>query len=1043
MKISRKAVDRPVIVALITILLVLLGIIALQTLPLEEYPNINVPWVVVAIPYPGAAAEDIEQAVTVKVDEKLNGIKHLKRLYSSADEGVSVHVLELYEKADKQEALIDVKDKIDQVKKDLPRDVEEPIIEDIAFDNVPIILVNVTGDVDPLTLKEIAKNLKAEIEAVPGVKEVVFYGGLEREVQVQVDPKRMEQYHLSYSTIVTALQQQNANLPGGHLKLNSYEYLVRTDGKFKDVQDIGSTVVAVKEGHPVFLNDIADIKDTHKKIDSYSRYNGKLTVSMVVYKQAEINTIRTTRTIKQIAEEYDARMPETVRISTTMNKADDISLMVRQLSSNALYGLLFVLFALMLFMGLRNAIIVAVAIPFSLFVGFLFMWIFGFTLNMITIFSTILIIGLVVDGAMIVGENIYHHFEGGKNPVIASKDGITEVGTAVISADLTTISAFFPMIFIAGIMGRIMSFLPWVVIFALTGSIIIDHFTLPMIASKYMRLSKQREKRNRLIRIFFIGDRFFRFLSKYYKPLLRWAIFHRITVVSVGILAFFIALFVIGSGAIKIDFFPKEDMGRFNINFELPVGSTVESTNHLALKIENIVARIPEVKEYVSTIGNTEMIISDLTETAGGQSGPEFGKILINIGYDNERSRSQSEVIEELDAELAEIPGIKYSFFEVEMGPPVGSPVAVRISGEDLEELKNVSKTVERHLVSIPGARNIQNSFQENKPQVSIKVDRIMAAKHGISAQEITFQVMAAFLGYEATEIMLGDELVDIRVINKGAHRRRFEDVLNTPLLNTMGMKIPLSQVAQVKMSKGIYSIQRYNSRRSITVRCDVERGYTPQDIFATLQKRMESTPPPRGYTLDYGGEEEERQRTFESMTRIMFLGLILIFFVLTAQFDSFKQPLVILFTVPFSIIGVVTGLLLTRLSFSFMAFVGVVALVGIVVNDGIVLVDFINQRRRRGSDLITAILDAGPRRLRAVMLTTVTTIGGLLPITLNLGGGGKFWAPLGVSIIFGLLFATMLTLVIVPSLYSIFERRAYREALPRHKFKAGDFISL
>lgn len=1036
MKISRKAVDRPVIVSLITILLVLLGIIGLQTLPLEEYPDINVPWILIAIPYPGAAAEDIEQAVTVKVDEKLNGIKHLKRLYSSADEGVSVHALELYERANKQNALLDVKDKIDQVKKDLPEDVEEPVIEDIAFDNVPIILVNVTGDVDPLALKEIAKNLKAEIESVPGVKEVVFYGGLEREVQVQVDPKRMEQYHLSYSMIIAALQQQNANLPGGHLRLNSYEYLVRTDGKFKDVRDIDSTVVAVKQGHPVFLSDIADIKDTHKKIDSYSRYNGKPTVSMVVYKQAEINTIKTTKTIRQIAEEHDARMPETVRITTTMDKANDISLMVRQLSSNALYGLLFVLFALMLFMGLRNAIIVAIAIPFSLFVGFLLMWIFGFTLNMITLFSTILIIGLVVDGAMIVGENIYYHFEKEKNPIIASKDGITEVGTAVISADLTTISAFFPMIFIAGIMGRIMSFMPWVVIFALTGSIIIDHFTLPMIASKYMRLSKQESEMRRVTRIFFIGNRLFRFLSRFYKPLLRWAIFHRITVVSFGILAFFLALFVIGSGAIKIDFFPKEDMGRFNINFQLPVGSTVEKTDRVGQQIESIITQIPEVKEYVSTIGNTELIISDLTEVAGRQSGPEFGKIVVNIGYDNERERSQSEVIEELDSKLAEIPGIQYSFFEVEMGPPVGSPVAVRISGEDLEELKDISKTVERHLESIPGTRNIQNSFQENKPQVSIKVDRTTAAKFGVSAQEITLQVMAAFLGYEATEIMLGDELVDIRVINKGVHRRRFEDVLDTPIFSSMGMMIPLSQVAHVEMSKGIYSIQRYNSKRSITVRCDVEKGYTPQDIFAFIQKRMESTPPPQGYTLEYGGEEEERQRTFESMTRIMFLGLILIFFVLTAQFDSFKQPLVILFTVPLSIIGVVTGLSLTRLSFSFMAFVGVVALVGIVVNDGIVLVDFINQRRRRGADLISAIFEAGPRRLRPVILTTVTTIGGLLPITLNLGGGGKFWAPLGVSIIFGLLFATLLTLVMVPSVYSIFERRAYKEALAKLRSK-------
>jgi len=888
--------------------------------------------------------------------------------------------------------------------------------------------------VDPHALKEIAKDIKIEIEAVPGVREVAYYGGLEKEVQVQVDPRKMEQYHLSYSQLIAALQQQNANLPGGYLKLNSYEYLVRTEGKFKDVQDIASTVVAVRSGHPIFLSEVAEIEDTHKKIDTYSRYNGIPTVSLVAYKQTEINTMRTTGAIRQIAAEYSARLPEAVKITTTMDKGDDISLMVKQLSSNALYGLLFVLFTLMIFMGFRNSILIAMAIPFSLFVGFLFMWFAGFSLNMITMFSLILIIGLVVDGAMIVGENIYHYFEKGMDPIDASKEGISEVGTAVISADLTTISAFFPMIFIAGIMGQIMSYMPYVVIFALVGSIIIDHFTLPMIASKYMRPGKREKEMKRFARIFFIGNRLFRFLIRHYKPLLRWAIFHRKVVISSALVAFFIALFIIVAGVIKIDFFPKEDMGRFNINFELPMGTTVEKTNHIAREIEGLIAQIPEVKEYVSTIGNTGMIMSDLTETASGGSGPEYGKILINIGYDNERKRSQAEIIEELDSKLAEIPGIRYSFFEVEMGPPVGRPVAIQIYGEEFDELKNISQTVENHLKSIPGTRNIQNSFQENKPQVSIKVDRTNAAKHGITAQEITIQVMAAFLGFEATEIMLGDELVDVRVINKESHRQSFEDVLDTPIFSVAGIKIPLSQLARVDITEGIYRINRRNLRRSVTVGCDVEKGYTPQDIFASLRKLMESTPPPQGYILEYGGEEEERQRSFESMTRVMFLGLILIFFILTAQFDSFKQPLVILFTVPLSIIGVVAGLFITRLTFSFMAFVGVVALVGIVVNDGIVLIDFINQRRRRGVDLITAIFDAGPRRLRPVMLTTATTIGGLLPITLNLGGGGSFWAPLGTSIIFGLLFATILTLVVVPSLYSIFERKAYREALPKHR---------
>ncbi len=1037
MNISQKSVDKPVIVTLITIVLILLGIVGMRKLPLEEYPDITVPYIVVAIPYPGTAAEDIEQTVTVKVDERLNGTKHLKRLSSYASEGASVHVLELYEKADKDESLDDVKDKIDQVKRELPDDIEEPTVEDIAFDNVPIIVVNVIGEAEPMVLMNLAKDIKTEIEAVPGVEEVAYYGGLEREVQVQVDPWKMEQYGLSYSTIIGALQRQNTNFPGGHLRLNSFEFLIRTEGKFQNIKDIKSTVVSIKNGHPVFLEEIADIRDTHKKVSSFSRYDGEPSVSLVVFKQPDINTISTSDKIKAIAAKHDARMPGSLRVTTSMDKAEDISRMVRELSSNALYGALFVLIVLMIFMGPRNALIIAVAIPFSLFVGFFLMWSVGFSLNMITMFSLILIIGLVVDGAMIVGENIYFYFEQGQNPLGASKKGIFEVGTAVISADLTTISAFFPMIFIVGIMGELMSFLPWVVIFALVGSIIIDHFTLPVITSKFMRVSKKNHEMKRFSRIVFVGNRFFPFLNKLYQPSLRWALFHRKRVVGMGIVAFFVALYLLLSGAIKVDFFPKHNIGRFNVNFELPIGTVVEKTNEAAKEIEAIIAGIPEVKEYISTIGDTGLIMSDLTEVAGGSgSGPEFGKILINIGTDNERKHTQAEVIADLDKKLAQLPGIQYSFFEAEMGPPVGEPVAIRILGDELDELKHISQVVQAFLERIPGTRNIQNSFHENEPQVSIQVDRTMAAKYGVTAQEITIQVMAAFLGFEATEIMLGDELVDIRVINKDKYRRNLEDVLDTPITNALGGKVPLGQLAKIEMTSGVTSIQRYNSRRSVTVTAGVEKGVTPQEIFAAHQKLMAETPPPQGYILEYGGEEEERERSFRSITSVMFLGLVFIFFILTAQFDSFKQPMIVLLSVPLSVIGVVSGLLITGLTFSFMAFIGVVALIGIVVNDAIVLVDFVNQRRRGGSDLLSALFEVGPRRLRPVILTTVTTIGGILPITLNLGGGGVIWAPLGTTIIFGLLFATLLTLFVVPCMYSLLERKSYKEALILHRKK-------
>lgn len=1069
MKIIEQLIDKPVAVYLSSIFIVLISLFAFYKLPIKDTPDISIPFVRVQVYYPGAASEEIESQIVRKLEEKLDTIDDVKDIYSLSIEGVGTVMVEFFDTVDVKEALRDVQDKVDNVRREFPEAAEDPIVLDVDIDNMPILLASLYGNVSLFLLKEAAKDIAPVIENVSGVAEVVMYGGLEREIHVNVDPTKSAAYGVTYAQISKVLKTQNMNFPGGHIGIGGNEYLIRTVGKFKSVREIGDTIIYSNDNKLLKLSNIAEIKDSFKKIKTISRLNGKNSVTLAVRKQGNINTLKT---IKRIREKIDAiahTLPPGIEIGFTNDKSHQINRMVKQLGTNAIYGGILVVFILFVSMGFRNSVLISMAIPFSLLITLLCLKIFNMSLSSIGLFSMILILGLVVDGAIIVGENIYQKFEQGLKGVQAAKEGISEVAWPVLTSDLTTIAAFLPMLLVSGLSGQFLSVIPKIVSFALAGSVLIDHIIIPTVAAKVMKVKKlhpkhepdhvnledkklldgdiqtqisddqqiksgdhlsfalRPKKRNSLIsRILVISHKIGAIIRFQYIGLLNYSIVNpkKILLFTFIFVGFSIALVI--SGFLGFEFFPKVDIGKFSVEFDLPPGSNIEETDKVAREIEAKLNNIPEIISYVTNIGNTHALKADIRE--GGKEGFEFGKISIELSEPEDRDRTQSEILEELKLKIGVMAGIKIRYFELREGPPTGAEIAIHVHGNNLKTLSQVTEIVQSKLKNIPGSINVRSDFRKGRSELKIDVNREKASIYRIDANDIANAVSKSFLGYVAAEIEIDDEEVDIRIQNKEMFKKNIEDIHNVYVSNAAGASIPLGEVANISFGRSISDIRRFNLERSIIVRADVAKGYHTDLIKRKLRSQMEAEDIPNGYSILYGGESEQRDRAIIEMFYSMMLAVVLIYFILAIQFDSYKQPCMVLLAVPLSFVGVVLGLIITKNNFGFMAFVGIIALTGIVVNDSIVLLSYANQLLKEGKSVLEAARDAGQRRLRPVLMTTVTTIGGLLPLSLNLGGGGDFWEPMGWSIIFGIGIATFLTLVIIPVAFTIVEGSANKK---------------
>ncbi len=1051
MKISAQAIDHPRFVLMATLLVGFLCLYAGLQTPVQLSPAITKAVVLVAIPYPDSQPTESENEVARKVEDALTELQSVDFMASVSMRGASITQVVFLDGVDPDDAKREVKDLIDRIRNELPvgREVQ-PDVRKLDFENLPLMLVTLTGPegFDERALRDIAEEVEEQISSVDGVANTQLFGGKEREIHVNANPDRLAQYNLTLLQLRQSLIDFNAKIPAGALDTEEFDRTVRNEAKFRGVDDIREAIVTGQEGRVIRVRDVAEVIDTHRRVMSMSQINGADALTIIVNKEADINTLGAARNVVSLVESLREQYPD-ITFNVTRDTSQEIWIMFRVLGSSALFGAMLVLVILAWSMGLRISILVLIAIPFSTAVALIFLYAAGIAISNMAVFSFILVLGMVVDGAIIVAENIHRHIERGEDPVDAAKVGIEEVGLPVIAADLTTVAAFLPMLLVPGIMGDFMGVMPKVVSVALLGSVLVDHFVIPTLAAYWYRRHEPVHDENASFAKISVGDSTeivpvnsrvrptMGLGTRVYAAVLRFCLDNRLAVLIMCFIALMGANVLMGK--LGFEFFPTSDRGQFIVKYELPLGYSIEETQAAAKVITDALKKWQDrgiVRSYVSAIGSAGALVARVDDDPA--TGPEFGEVSVEMLSPLDREVHEQEVIADLRREIRPLPGMKVTIKQIEDGPPGGADVAVRFTGDDLEQLGGLGQLVASRLSKIEGAVDSATDYRPDNPELVIEPKPDVVGLYGMTEAQIAASVQMAIAGDSQIELTLDDEDVTLRLQVAPEYQRDTVTLKRQMITAVDGRRAPISELADLRRDLGLYSINRYDRDRAVLAKCDVVKPALPDDVFDVLRNEVlpelgfrpfegnaltfvgTPTTPSEGVTAKFVGENEERDKNFKYLLYSMIIGVVLIFSILVTQFNSFRQSFIVMATVPLSFIGVVIGMWAAGFPFSLASFIGLVSLTGIVVNDAIVMVDFTNQARKRGLPLREALMEAGVNRLRPVLLTTVTTIGGLLPLFLNISGGAEFWQPLTASVIFGLAFASVLTLLVIPVCYSV-----------------------
>ena len=1033
MKITRGAIRRyPMIFAFMTII-VLLGLKAYRELPRESSPDVKIPFVLVMTPYAGTSPEDMENLVTRKLEKQLKGLEDLVQMTSASAYGMSSITLEFDSKVDMSDALQSVRDRVELAKPDLPEDPRNDLIvqEVSAADAFPVMQVNLAGEIDLFLLKKTGEDLQEALEQISGILEVDLVGGIENEVQVDVDPEKLTYYDLSLIDVQDAIALQNITIPGGKLPLGMYDYQVRVPGEVERVEDILGFVVNPGIEPPVFIRDVATVKFGIRDRETISRVDGRDAVSLIIKKRSGENIIRIAEEVRAVLARQQETFPVGTEVSIVADTSVQIQQMVRELENNILSGLLLVVCVLLAFFGLRNALFVGMAIPFSMLISFIVLSFLGITLNMVVLFSLILALGMLVDNAIVIVENIFRHRMQGKDADEAAGFGTGQVASAVIASTLTTICAFGPMVFWPGIMGEFMRYLPITVVITLSASLVVAVIFNPVLCARFMAVPDV-ERQRRLW-----GERLLAFGHATYRPTLEWALNHRFRVMGITLLLLacvcLLYKYVFNTGS---ELFPDTDPQYATVNIDAPSGTRIEATDHFAALVESETKLVSDLKAYATAVGTP---IGN--QMVGGSAPSHQAKVTLEFVDMAERSRSSRDAIKDLRTALAGFTGARVTVEKMEEGPPTGKPVNIEIAGDDFDVLGDLAGQVKERLRNITGLVDITDNYDHSLPEIKVLQDVEKAGRFGLRTVDIAGTIRTGLHGSETAKYRVGEDEYDIVVRYQRPFRSKVEDLAKTTLFFE-GKTIPLTAFATTEFSSGLAAVYRIDARRTVTVMAENADGYKSDKLLKEVMESLEDFPLPAGYTFAYTGENKDQEEAAAFLSDAFGLAIMLIFVVLVSQFSSVTIPLVILFSVLLSLIGVLAGLMITGTPFGIiMTGVGVISLAGIVVNNSIVLLDYIIQLRARGIPKQEAIIQAGITRFRPVILTALTTILGLIPLTTGMsldfnalvhgqlakvliigGESSQWWGPMGVAVIWGLAVATFLTLIVVPVMYSILD---------------------
>lgn len=1022
-------------VFLVVVCLFLFGSSAYVSLPRESAPDVEVPFVMVSTPYVGVAPKDIESLITTPIESELSGLKDLKKMSSISAEGVSLISLEFEPEVEISEVLQRVRDRVARARPDLPMDADETEVQEISFADFPILIVTLAGAVDDVRLKALAEDLQDVLERVPGVLDAKISGGRTREVHVDVDPHRLTHYGLSLNDVTDAIKGENVNIPGGDVNAGSAAYLVRVPGDVKEAAELENVAIKRIGDRPVFVRDVATVKDGFKDRETYSRMNGQDSISISVSKRAGANILDLATNVKQIVAEQAKTWPKAVEYRVLGDQSKYVRDMVNELENNIIVAMILVVGVIMLFMGMRNSLFVALAIPLSMLSGILWFAIVGTTLNMVVLFALILVLGMLVDNAIVLVENIYRHVEMGKGLVEASVDGAREIAGAVVASTLTTVAAFFPLLFWTGLMGEFMVYLPQTVVLILMASLAVAVLILPVMTARWMKpstVAHAQVKNHPVLRA--------------YRSLLELALRFRVTTALLlfgSLVGTFVAYAGLNHG---VEFFPDIEPDRAFVSVRAPDGTSLEATDKILRQVEKVLSTEPDVDVFVAEAGVT----GGGDPLQGSQSASNMARITLDFLphrtkadlEHGERARKEDArvVIARLRQKVETIIGAEISVEKERMGPPVGKPVAVEVSGENFYEVGALAGKLKREIAKLEGVTDLKDDYRVGRPEMRLRVDRGAAKRVGASTQAVAASVRTAISGTTASTLRDGEDEYDIVVRLAPRYRDDLEAVsaLTIPGREDTSPEtfaVPLSAVASYELAGGTGAIRHIDQKLVVTISGDVSEGVNENDVRARVAGLIDKTKLAPGFGLRLGGADDEQRKTEEFLGRAFAIGVFLILFVLVSQFNRFDLPLIILGSVVLSLVGVLWGLILTGTAFGVvMTGVGVISLAGVVVNNAIVLLDYIEQLRREGVSAYDAIIDAGVTRFRPVMLTAITTILGLVPMAIGLSidifsakammgtQSGAWWGPMAVAVIFGLAFATILTLIFVPVAYSLFE---------------------
>ena len=1085
MKLINFSTRRKVTIAMFTIGILLFGFVSLSRLKINLLPELSYPTLTVRTEFEGAAPAEIENLVSKPIEEALGVVKNVNQVRSISRSGQSDVILEFAWGTDMDFASIDVREKIDALQ--LPLDVDRPVI--LRFDptldpimryalymkdkvpdedsSVDFASYEEENNSDINSLKKLRRfadeQIKKELESSGGVASVKVSGGLEEEIQVAIDQERLSYLDIPISRVNQILGAENINLSGGRLEEGTQQYLVRTLNQFQTVEQIEDVVVTIQNGTPVYLKDVATVTQGYKEREAITRLNGREAVEIAIYKEGDANTVNVAEGVVQNLNSFENKLPDDMAFSKVYDQSTFISSAVDEVVDAGIIG--GILAVIILYLFLRNlwaTVIISLSIPVSVIATFNLMYGNDITLNIMSLGGIALGIGLLVDNSIVVLENISRHKSMGKSTLEAARDGAGEVGMAVIASTLTTIAVFFPLVFVEGIAGQLFSDQALTVTFSLLASLLVAVTLIPMLSSiernseKEIEAPKLKEPRTRVgrwmraarlflfttIPTFIVGifRKLFRGIGKVimflinpflnafekgygaiedrYPALLRWAVNHRFAVIGTAFLMLLASLTLVPK--LGMELIPSLSQGEFNVEFQLPPGTPIEQTDKALRTVQTAANDVSNVNTSFAVAGSGNKM--DANPAQGGEN---WGELNVMLTPGAARAEEES-AMNELRTDLQRIPGLQYKFSRPALFS-FKTPIEIEVSGYDLDKLKKVSDVLKKKMVDNGRFADVKSTMEQGNPEVQIKFDRDKAASLGLQVHDVADLVVNKVRGEVATRYSWRDRKIDVLVRSREEDRSSIDKISNLIINPNSQQPVTLASIADIRIATGPSEIRRIAQQRVALVSANLNYGDLATAAEEIQQIINETTIPP-GLTARVAGQNEEMSDSFQSLIFALSLAVFLVYLVMASQFESLLHPFIILFTIPLALVGVILGLWVTNSTISVIVFIGLILLAGIVVNNAIVLIDLINQLRAKGMDKIQAIMEGGKSRLRPILMTTLTTTLGLLPLAIGFGDGAELRAPMAITVIFGLVVSTLLTLVVIPAMYAIMDRKTYKQ---------------